>query len=170
LSIEHSATNHGLNPWAFSHSIISMRRSAGIIVLAVVLLGVLAYAWYRSESAYQAKVQHGREMAAGLNAQFMADPRFQLVRVVGYEKSSGPLWSEGSFRVTGSVFSSNDLLIVQSLIQSMNPPGRLDCKIGVIKLPQPAQSAQPVRQNARPVTTTNKPASKPASKSAPHKK
>jgi hypothetical protein len=147
-----------------------MRRSAGIIVLAVVLLGVLAYAWYRSESAYQAKVQHGREMAAGLNAQFMADPRFQLVRAIGYEKSSGPLWSEGSFRVTGSVFSSNDLMMVQSLIQSMNPPGKLEYKINVLKLPQPAQPALPVRQNTKPAASTNKPASKPAPKTTPHKK
>jgi hypothetical protein len=147
-----------------------MRRSAGIIVLAVVLLGVLAYAWYRSESEYQAKVQHGREMAAGLNAQFMADPRFQLVRVQGYEKSSGSLWSEGSFRVTGSVFSTNDLLIVQSLIQSMNPPGKLECKINVLNLPRPVQPAQPVWQNTKPAAVTNKPASKPASRTIPHKK
>ncbi|EEF57553.1 hypothetical protein [Pedosphaera parvula] len=141
-----------------------MRRSAVIIALAVVLLGLLAFAWFRSESEYQAKVRHGREMAAGLNAQFLADPRFRQVRALGYGKDSGPLWSEGSFCVTGTVFSSNDLMIVQSLVQSMNPPGKVECKINVVKPPQP------VRPVMKSPAATNKPAVKPAIKTVPRKK
>jgi hypothetical protein len=141
-----------------------MRAKAIIILAVLVFLAILAFAWFRSEDEYQQKVDRGRAVAMGLNAQFLAEPRYRDVKALGYSTKGAPLWSQGFFQIAGSVSSTNDWLNVKNLVLALSPPGKLDNKV-VIK--RPAQPAQLIVKSPAP---TNQPTSKVPARISPRKK
>src|SRR3954447_12073751 len=109
-----------------------MSRRTVIISSTLLLAIILAVSWTRGLQQYQAKRREGRAIAVGLNAQFMADPRFNKVRVLGYSVRGGLPWIEGKFEVIGSVPTRKDFIDLVGIVRSVGPPGRLTLKVAII--------------------------------------
>ncbi|MDB6125439.1 MAG: hypothetical protein JWQ71_4432 [Pedosphaera sp.] len=140
-----------------------MRIKVAIVAVLLLLLGTI-FVWLRNEQTYQKNLAKGESVAMGLNARFMADPRFREVKALGYTERGTRLWSHGFFQVAGSVYSTNDWLNVRSLVLALDPPGRLDNKVTIKR---PVQPVSPVVKNPTP---TNKPASKVPARTTTRKK
>jgi hypothetical protein len=103
-----------------------------LIITSVALLAILvAVLWTRSLLQYQEKARKGRAITVGLNAQFMVDPRFNKVRVLGYSGQAALPWTKGIFQVTGSVSSRKDFTDLVGIVRAVDPPGRLSLKVSV---------------------------------------
>jgi hypothetical protein len=108
-----------------------MRRILGIVGGAILLLGALLFLRFRHHQQYEENVGRGRAVMMGLNAQFMANPRFRDVHAQGYTGAAGIFSVKGVFVVDGTVASSNDLENVRKIIGALNPPGQLKLNLTV---------------------------------------
>jgi len=109
-----------------------MKRAVAIVALVAILAVLLAARQFRSVRQNRQNTLLGRATAIGLNGTFASDPRFRQVRAVGYSGSAGLFGATGNFVVVGTVSTSNDLANVEKIILAAQPPGRLNCRIGVV--------------------------------------
>jgi hypothetical protein len=109
-------------------------------------------------------VEQGQAIAMGLNARFMADPRFREVKVLGYRAQGTRLWSRDFFQVAGAVCNTNDWITVRNLVLALEPPGKLDNQVVIRRAVQPAPSAvknpaptkQPMAKGPARISTSKK--------------
>jgi cellobiose-specific phosphotransferase system component IIC len=108
-----------------------MRRGFIIVGGIILLLAALLFSRFRHHQQHEENVSRGRAVMMGLNAQFMANPRFLEVHAQGYTGTAGIFSVKGVFAVTGSVASSNALDNVRKIIGALNPPGKLRINVTV---------------------------------------
>jgi hypothetical protein len=108
-----------------------MKRAVAIVAFVAVLAVLLACCQFRGVRQNRQNTLKGRAAAIGLNGTFANDPRFRQVRAIGYSGSTRLFGAKGDFVVVGTVSTSNDLANVEKIILAAQPPGRLNCRIGV---------------------------------------
>ncbi|MDB6112067.1 MAG: hypothetical protein JWR69_3817 [Pedosphaera sp.] len=114
-----------------------MQRRTRIIISVALLAILVAFLWARSLLQYQERSRRGRVIAVGLNAQFLVDPRFNKVRVLGYTGHAAMPWTEGIFQVTGSVPTRKDFADLVGIVRAVSPPGKLSFRVA-LTAPAPA--------------------------------
>jgi hypothetical protein len=121
-----------------------MSRRTLILGSTVVFALIVVVSWTRGLQHYQEKRAEGRAVATGLNAQFLADPRFNKVRVLGYTGRAALPWLEGKFEVVGTVPTRKDFADLVGIVRAMSPPGKLSFKIALTPpAPTPVPAPKP---------------------------
>jgi hypothetical protein len=106
-----------------------------IVALAVAAI-VMELSWYRNMRRVEADRRAARGMQIGLNAQFMANPRFRNVWVIGYRGKARVFSVEESFAVAGWVGSKKDFADAWRILVALHPPGELKFTLSVRPPPQ----------------------------------
>jgi hypothetical protein len=107
------------------------------IVVALAVMAILVeLSWYRNMRQVDADRREARGMQIGLNAQFMASPRFRNVWVIGYRGKAHVFSLEELFAVAGWVGSKKDFADAWRILVALHPPGELKFTLSVRPPPQ----------------------------------
>ncbi len=120
------------------------------VVVAVIALAGELY-WYRNVRIVAGHRREARAMEIGLNEQFMANPRFRNLRVLGYSGKAHLFSTEETFSVAGWVTSKKDFSDAWRVINALHPPGRFQYSVSVRVPRKPPVTVRTngVRQKAR---------------------
>jgi hypothetical protein len=126
-----------------------------IITLALVVAAIVVeFSWYRNMRQVDADRRAARGMQIGLNAQFMANPRFRNVWVIGYSGRAHVFSVEESFAVAGWVGSKRDFADAWRILVALHPPGELKFTLSVRS--PPPRLRVPARRGAGAKTAAAK--------------
>jgi hypothetical protein len=133
-----------------------MRVRIVIIITLVLTVAavVVELSWYRNMRQVDADLRAARGMQIGLNAQFMANPRFRNIWVIGYSGTAHVFSVEESFAVAGSVGSKKDFADAWRILVALHPPSELKFALSVRS--PPARLRVPARSVAGAKTATAK--------------
>jgi hypothetical protein len=109
-----------------------MRRPAVIIALLVAII-LLAFVGriVVQERRFTVNRQVGAACAQRLRPMLASDDRFRDVSVEGYNVHGGFVSAADYFYVSGFVTSKTDLVDLERLVRSVQPPGRLSLLVTV---------------------------------------